>query len=103
MSKSFRKRVIGWDEAPLRKLAAAQQDRDGSSTRPAELTLRKLAVHLCLNQERIVTICKEESPHDDSGNGTSRQECPAYATAMGQAILAFCLKSARRFTEPLHL
>ena len=73
-------------------LVAAQQDIV-TAARPAlqNLTLRcKLAVHLsCLNQERIVTICKEESPYDIQVTARVGMNAPAYATAMGQAILAF--------------
>lgn len=73
-------------------LVAAQQDIV-TAARPAlqNLTLRcKLAVHLsCLNQERVVTICKEESPYDIQVTARVGMNAPAYATAMGQAILAF--------------
>ena len=36
-----------------------------------------------------VTICKEESPYDIQVTARVGMNAPAYATAMGQAILAF--------------
>lgn len=50
----------------------------------------KLAAHLgSLSGERVVTICKEESPYDIQVTARVGMNAPAYATAQGRAILAY--------------
>ncbi|MCD8120480.1 MAG: IclR family transcriptional regulator [Lachnospiraceae bacterium] len=56
----------------------------------------KLAAHLgALHNGRIVTIHKEESPYDVQVTARVGSNAPAYATAQGQAILAFLPEERR--------
>ncbi|MCD8153384.1 MAG: IclR family transcriptional regulator [Clostridiales bacterium] len=50
----------------------------------------KLTIHMgTLNNGRVVTICKEESPYDIQVTARIGSNAPAYATAQGRAILAY--------------
>ena len=73
-------------------LVAARQDII-TVARPIlqHLAMRcKLAVHLgTLNEGRVVTIHKEESPYDIQVTARVGMNAPAYTTAMGRAILAY--------------
>ncbi len=64
--------------------------------------LQKLAytcrqtIHMgTLNSGRVVTICKEESPYDLQVTARVGSNAPAYATAMGRAILAYLPEEKR--------
>ncbi|MCD8007252.1 MAG: IclR family transcriptional regulator [Oscillospiraceae bacterium] len=56
----------------------------------------KMTIHMgTLNRDRVVTICKEESPYDIQVTARIGSNAPAYASAMGQAILAYLPEEKR--------